>query len=169
MLLKNYVDVHFFILNWLSIPISEANISLIQNFNFTSLDCLTWSFSNPLGFSQKYTDTSVFYNYWYLFSILQIEYWYYQYFSTWKSYWILNTSIFILYWSGLYPLVPRNSFRNILARVQGTFYFNQNLFTPIYRSRTFFVDTYLGLLLTYFHIQTHYFSWKQNVFSRQNQ
>ena len=48
------------------------------------------------------TDTSVFlaYWYWYLFSILQIEYWYW-YFSIWKSYWILNTSIFILYWSGL--------------------------------------------------------------------
>ena len=40
------------------------------------------------------------YWYWYLFSILQIEYWYW-YFSIWKSYWILNTSIFILYWSGL--------------------------------------------------------------------
>ena len=52
------------------------------------------------------TDTSVFlaYWYWYLFSILQIEYWYW-YFSIWKSYWILNTSIFILYWSGLWEKV----------------------------------------------------------------
>ena len=52
------------------------------------------------------TDTSVFlaYWYWYLFSILQIEYWYW-YFSIWQSYWILNTSIFILYWSGLWFLI----------------------------------------------------------------
>ena len=34
------------------------------------------------------TDTSVFFAYWCLFSILQIEYWYW-YFSIWKSYWIL--------------------------------------------------------------------------------
>ena len=49
------------------------------------------------------TETSVFsaYWYWYLSSILQIEYWYW-YFSIWKSYWILNTSILILYWSGLW-------------------------------------------------------------------
>ena len=40
--------------------------------------------------------------YWYLFSILQIEYWYNWYFSIWKSYWILKTSIFILCWSGLW-------------------------------------------------------------------
>ena len=46
------------------------------------------------------TDTSVFLAYWYLFSILQIECWYW-YFSIWKSSLILNIRIFILYWSAL--------------------------------------------------------------------
>ena len=47
------------------------------------------------------TDTSVFFRYWYCFSIFQIEYWYW-YFSILKAYWIQNTSILILYWSMLW-------------------------------------------------------------------
>ena len=58
---------------------------------------------------------SVFFKYWYwyCFSIFQIEYWY---FSISKSYWILNTSIFILYWSMLWKnhVVIHNFIREYL-------------------------------------------------------
>ena len=75
-----------------------------------NLASLAFHLSNATFFSERIlilnTDTSVFsaYWYWYLVSILQIEYWYW-YFSIWKSYWILNTSIFILYWSGLWVVL----------------------------------------------------------------
>ena len=65
--------------------------------HFSNLLCLqVFSYVFPESILILNTDTSVFstYWYWYLISILQIEYWY-RYFSIWKSYWILNTSIFI--------------------------------------------------------------------------
>ena len=60
------------------------------NDKWNNLTSLTWCFVFTHIFSWKIlilnTDTSVFFRYWYCFSIFQIEYWY---FSILKAYWIL--------------------------------------------------------------------------------
>ena len=103
-------------------------MSIRYKLKFTSifqicLVCLFFSHFFPERILILNTDTSVFlaywYWYWYFFSILQIEYWYW-YFSIWKSYWILNTSIFILYWSGLLVLTEYLESDRVGQRVQGS-------------------------------------------------
>ena len=111
-------------------------MSIQYKLKFTSIFqiCLVCLFL----FSRKDTDTSVFLAYWYryLFSIFQIQYCYW-YFSISKSYWILNTSTFILYWSGLWLLLFR---RWSLHPFLGVFLIESKLFQGSFLS---WLSTYL--------------------------
>ena len=85
--------------------IKSLKYTLRSNTNkFTSI-CQICSIFH--AFSPNDTETEYWYfrffwhtdTYSVLFRLNTDTYWY---FSIWKSYWILNTSIFILYWSGLW-------------------------------------------------------------------
>ena len=83
---------------------------MINEINLLHTVVLIWCCTFKWLFSWKNADIE--YWYWYCFSIFQIECWYW-YFSISKSYWILNTSIFILYWSMLcLELCPKIKFKN---------------------------------------------------------